>query len=83
MSTLNQRTKVDVVTTWNDPDERGDRVVRYDDVRCPDCGRMFWCVNWEYVGRPEVHCDACGLRDSWPFEETGLEARYENGPLDN
>ena len=31
--TLNQRNKVDAVTTWNDPDELGERVVRYLDVR--------------------------------------------------
>ena len=84
MSTRNQRTKVDAVTTVNDPDEIGERVVRYDDVRCPICNRMFWCIRWEAVGYPEVHCDVCGLRGYWPFETTGLKRRYENGPrVDN
>ena len=80
--THNQRTKIDAVTTWNDPDERGERVVRYRDVRCHDCGRMLWCLRWEAVGWPEVHCDACGLRDTWPFDKTGLRDRYEEGPRD-
>lgn len=78
--TLNQRNKIDVVTTWNDDDELGDRVVRYDDVRCPECSRMFFCIRWEATGYPEVHCPACGLTDSWPFDETGLEQRYRQGP---
>ena len=78
--TLNQRNKVDAVTTWNDPDELGERVVRYLDVRCPSCNRMFWCIRWEATGYPEVHCDHCDYRDYWPFEETGLEERYREGP---
>lgn len=80
MSTLNQRTKVDAVTTVNDPDEIGERVVRYCDVRCSSCDRMLWCVRWEVCGYPEVHCDACGFRESWPFEQSGLKERYEEGP---
>jgi len=80
MTTRNRRTKVDAVTTWNDPDEIGERVVRYDDVRCHKCGRMFWCIRWEATGWPEVHCDACGFREGWPFEETDLKQRYEDGP---
>jgi len=80
MSTRNQRNKVDAVTTWNDPDEIGERVVRYNDVRCPVCGRMFWCRLWEANGYPSVHCDVCDFRESWPFEVTGLKERYENGP---
>lgn len=72
--------KVDVVTTWNDPDEIGDRVARYLDVRCPECDRMLWCLHWDAVGYPDVHCDACGFRSYWPFEEIdGLEHRYRNG----
>ena len=78
--TLNQRHKIDAVTTVNDPDELGERVVRYRDVRCPDCDRMLWCIRWEDYGWPEVHCDACGLRDSWPFDATELRDRYEEGP---
>jgi len=78
--TLNQRNKVDAVTTWNDPDELGELVVRYLDVRCPNCNRMFWCIRWEATGYPEVHCDHCDYRDYWPFEETGLEERYSEGP---
>lgn len=70
--------KVDAVTTWNDEDELGERVVRYDDVRC-ECGRMFFCIRWEAYGYPEVHCPACGFRESWPFGETGLEERYRRG----
>lgn len=77
--TLNERMKVNAVTTWNDPDELGERVVRYRDVRCPECGRMFWCVWWEANGYPEVHCDVCGIRESWPFNETQLRERYEKG----
>lgn len=77
---LNSHPKVDAVTTVNDPDDLGERVVRYHDVRCPDCDRMFWCIRWEATGYPEVHCDACGYRDQWPFEETELEDRYRNGP---
>lgn len=76
--TLEQAPKVDAVTTWNDEDELGERVVRYDDVRCPECGRMLWCIRWESVGYPEVHCPPCGLLDSWPFNDTGLRERYEN-----
>jgi len=78
--TLNHRTKVEAVTTVNDPDELGERVVRYGDVRCPECGRMFWCIRWEACGWPEVHCDHCGYREGWPFEETDLRERYEEGP---
>lgn len=78
--TLNDRTRVDPVTTWNDENELGTRVIRYDDVRCPECDRMLWCINWECNGWPEVHCDACELRESWPFEETGLKDRYKRGP---
>jgi len=79
--TLNQRNKVDaVVSGWNDPDKLGERVVRYRDVRCPDCGRMMYCIRWEAYGWPEVHCDVCGLREGWPFEQTELKDRYENGP---
>lgn len=77
--TLNERMKVDAVTTWNDPDELGERIVRYDDVRCPECGRMFWCLYWEKNGYPEVHCDVCGIRESWPFNEMKLKERYEHG----
>ena len=72
-------TKVDVVTSWNDPDDLGERVVRYLDVRCPSCARMFFCIRWEDYGWPEVHCPACSIRDSWPFEKTGLKQRYRNG----
>lgn len=72
--------KVDAVTTWNDPDELGDRVVRYLDVRCPDCNRMFWCILWEANGWPSVHCDVCDFRESYPFESIdGLEERYLTG----
>ena len=71
--------KVDAVTTWNDEDEIGERVVRYTDVRCPHCDRMFWCIRWEAYGYPEVHCNACGLRESWPFETLGLRERYAEG----
>lgn len=68
------------ITTWNDPDERGDRVVRYRDVRCRECRRMLWCIRWEDIGWPEVHCPACGIRDTWPFDDhPGLRARYEEG----
>jgi len=77
---LQTRPKVDAVTTWNDPEELGERVVRYDDVRCPECDRMLWCIRWEAVGWPEVHCDVCGFREGWPFEESGLEDRYRDGP---
>jgi len=80
MTTLNEYMKVDAVTTVNDPEEIGERVVRYRDVRCPECNRMFWCIRWEDYGYPEVHCDACDYRDSWPFEETGLKQRYRDGP---
>ncbi len=73
-------TRVFEVTTWNDPDEIGDRVVRYTDVRCPECGRMFWCLLWEDTGWPSVHCDACDIEYSYPFDEIdGLEERYSNG----
>lgn len=78
-NTLQQSPKVDAVTTWNDEDELGERVVRYDDVRCPECDRMLFCIRWEATGWPEVHCPPCGLRESWPFEETGLRNRYERG----
>jgi ribosomal protein S27E len=72
--------KADAVITVNDPDDLGERVVRYLDVRCPDCGRMFFCVRWEATGYPEVHCPPCGRRHSWPFEEiAGLEQRYSTG----
>jgi len=80
MTTLNKHTKVDAGTTVNDPDDLGERVVRYDDVRCDQCGRMFWCIRWEATGYPEVHCDVCDYRDWWPFEETDLKERYEDGP---
>jgi len=78
--TLNQRNKVDAVTTVNDPDDLGERVVRYLDVRCPDCDRMLWCIRWEDYGWPEVHCDVCGFREGWPFEASELEDRYREGP---
>jgi len=74
-----EETKVEIVTTWNDEDELGERVVRYDDVRCPECGRMLFCILWEAYGYPEVHCPPCGLRDTWPFKQTGLRDRYERG----
>ena len=75
-------TRVHEVTTWNDfgDDDRRDRVVRYTDVRCPDCGRMFWCELWEDIGWPSVVCDACGVEHTYPFEEIdGLEQRYLRG----
>lgn len=73
-------TKIDTITTWNDPDELGERVVRYLDVRCPDCARPFFCIRWEACGYPEVHCPACDRRHSWPFEEIdGLQHRYRRG----
>lgn len=77
---LEANPKVDTITTWNDEDELGERVVRYDDVRCPECSRMLFCLDWEANGYPSVHCPPCGFSENWPFEETGLEDRYRNGP---
>lgn len=73
-------TKVAAVESVNNPDDIGERVVRYRDVRCRECSRMFWCVYWEDVGYPHVNCQACGIEYSWPFEEIeGLEHRYRHG----
>lgn len=71
--------EVDAVVSVNDPDDIGDRVVRYRDVRCPDCNRMFFCLQWEDYGYPSVHCPPCGNYYRWPFDEIdGLEHRYRN-----
>jgi phage FluMu protein Com len=75
---IDKSPKVDAITTWNDEDELGERVVRYNDVRCPECGRMLFCIRWEATGWPEVHCPPCGVHEGWPFEETQLRERYEN-----
>jgi len=65
----------------SDADDIGHRVVEYDEVRCPECDRMLKCIRWEDYGWPEVHCEACGIRESWPFDEIEngefLEAVYD------
>jgi len=70
-------TRVDCVTTVNDPDDIGERVVRDTEVRCPECGRMYWLIRWDDYGWPECHCDVCDRRESWPFETPGIKDKYD------
>ncbi|WP_135823034.1 hypothetical protein [Halostella litorea] len=73
--------KVDAITPgWEGDDPRQDPVTRYRNVRCPGCGRLLFCLHWEAVGYPEVHCPACGFRAYWPFDShPEWKAFYERG----
>jgi DNA-directed RNA polymerase subunit RPC12/RpoP len=71
-------TRIYEVESVNHAEDIGDRVARYDEIRCPNCNRMFWCIRWADYGYPEVHCENCNIRESWPFEGIdGLKDQYE------
>lgn len=63
--------KVETVHDWSEGEEweQRERVTRYDDVRCPECNRMLYCVLWEDIGYPDVHCPVCGFRESHPWDD--------------
>jgi len=77
---LDELTLDEVVEGEHEPDDPGHDVVRYDEIRCPECDRRLYCHYWDSAGYPHVICEVGHFEDSWPFEDVPeFKDAYEHG----